>query len=169
MFVRSVGQFLLVVEAQRGPSNQNPGTNVFPFGSDRGDLQVLLSRSTGDPNDPVGFGSTAVCDAGPPPTPFGGVPGVNPPDFAPGQPITDAIQDLECRFTVNTLASVSGACTRNRFGDFGYISNSTRTQYCYQVPYTGAFQSGDTVVGVQVRDAAGNVGPRREFVVRVLP
>jgi hypothetical protein len=167
--VHSVGQFLLVVEGQRGPSNQNPGTNLFPFGADRGDLQILLSRPTGDPQDPIGFGSAAVCDMGPAPMPFGGVPGVNPPAFGGGQQITDAIQDLECRFTTNTLSAISNACTRNRFGDFSYISNGARTQYCYQVPMTGAFQEGDTEVSVQLRDGSGNLGPHREFVVRVVP
>jgi hypothetical protein len=169
VFVHSVGQFLLVVEGQRGPSNLNPGTNVFPFGSDRGDLQVLVSRSTGNIHDPNGFGSTAICDMGPPPTPFGGVPGVSPPDFGPSQQTTDAIQDLECRFSTNTVSAISNACTRNRFGDFGYISSGARTQYCYQVPMTGAFQDGDTVVALQLGDVAGNLGPHREFVVRVVP
>ncbi|MEO8602850.1 MAG: hypothetical protein ABI629_09755 [bacterium] len=167
IFVHGVGQFLLVVEGVRGPSNRNAGTNVFPFGSDRGDLQILLSRPTGDPRDGIGFGSAAVCDMGPPPTPFGGVPGINPPDFAPGAQITSAIQDLECRFT--TSNDSASACTRNRFGAFSYLSSGARTQYCYHVPLTGEFQTGDTVVSIQLRDGAGNVGPHREFVVRVLP
>ena len=142
---------------------------MFPSGSDRGDLQILLSRPIGDPQDPSGFGSTAVCDMGPPPTPFGGVPGINPPIFDGSQQVTNAVQDLECRFSVNTLASISTACTKTRFGDFGYISSATRTQYCYQVPATGAFQPGDTVVSAQLRDVAGNLGPHLEFVVRVVP
>jgi hypothetical protein len=167
VFVHSVGQFLLVIEARRGASNSNPGTNLFPGTTDRGDLQVLVSRSTGDPTDPTGFGSTRVCDAGPPPTPFGGVPGVNPPDFAAGQSTTNAIRDMECRFSIQETSAV--ACTRNNFGDFAYRGTNTRTQFCYQVPMTAAFQEGDTEVAIQLRDLAGNIGPRKEIVIRVQP
>ena len=167
VFVHGVGQFLLVIEARRGTSNVNPGSNIFPSGSDRGDVQVLLSRPVGDPNDPTGFGSTAVCDMGPPPTPFGGVPGVDPPNFAPGDQITKAIQDLACRFSVQETSAV--ACTRTNFGDFAYRGAGTRTQFCYQVPMTAAFQEGDTVVAIQLRDLSGNLGPIKEIVVRVQP
>ncbi len=170
MFIRRSGQFLFVVEGQRGPSNLNPGTMVMPGGSDRGDLQILLNRPTGDLDDPTGFGSTAVCDMGPPPTPFGGVPGTNPPVFLPGGAITAAIQDIECRFIAVPLNSqVSGACTRKSNGDFSFVSSTSRTQYCYQVPMTAAFQSGDTLVSVQLRDGGGNLGPTKEFIVRVVP
>jgi hypothetical protein len=167
VFVHPVGQFMLVIEGARGPSGRNPGVNVSATGSDRGDLQILVSRSTGDPHDRAGFGSSAICDMGPPPKPFGGVPGVNPPAFGSGQTITNAIQDMACRFV--TSIDTRNACTRTRFGDFGYISSGARTQYCYQVPVSGAFQIGDTVVAVQLRDVAGNLGPPREFVVRVVP
>jgi hypothetical protein len=167
VFVRSVGQFLLVIEGRRGSSNSNPGTNLFPGASDRGDLQVLLSRPIGDPSDPVGFGSTRVCDAGPPPTPFGGVPAVDPPDFAAGQFITNAIRDMECRFSIQ--ATTAAACTRGKFGDFAYLGNGTRTQFCFQVPMTAAFQEGDTEMAIQLRDLAGNIGPRKEIVIRIQP
>jgi len=167
VFTHGVGQFLFVVEGRRGTSNSNPGTNLFPAGSDRGDLQILLSQSTGDPSDPVGFGSTRVCDMGPPPTPFGGVPGIDPPNFDPGTTITNAIKDLECRFSIQETSTV--ACTRNNFGDFAYRGSGTRTQFCFQVPMTAAFQTGDTLVRIQLRDVAGNIGPLKEFVVRVEP
>ncbi|MBX3026038.1 hypothetical protein KF840_14110 [bacterium] len=167
VFTHRVGQFLLVIEGRRGRSNLNPGTNLFPPSTDRGDLQVLVSRPIGDIRDPVGFGSTRVCDMGPPPTPFGGVPGTNPPVFASGQSITNAIRDMECRFTIQETTAV--ACTRTRFGDFGYLGTGTRTQFCYQVPMTAAFQPGDTVVAIQLRDSAGNLGPSKEIVVRVQP
>jgi hypothetical protein len=167
VFVHHVGQFLLVIEGRRGTSNINPGTNLFPSGSDRGDLQVLVSAPIGDPSDSAGFGSTRVCDMGPPPTPFGGVPGINPPDFGPGQAVTDAIRDMECRFSIQETSAV--ACTRSKFGDFAYLGSGTRTQFCYQVPMTAAFQPGDTVVAIQLRDTAGNLGPRKEIVIRVEP
>jgi len=167
VFNHSVGQFLFVIEARRGTSNVNPGTNIFATGSDRGDVQVLLSEPIGDIGDPDGFGSPAVCDAGPEPTPFGGVPGIDPPEFGPGQTITNAIQDFACRFSVQETSAV--ACTRSKFGDFGYLGSQTRTQFCYQVPMTAAFQPGDTVVRIQLRDLAGNLGPVKEIVVRVHP
>jgi len=166
VFVQSIGQFLFVVEGERGPSNRNPGTDVHPSGSDRGDLQILVSRPTGDPRS-RGFGSAAVCDMGPSPLPFGGVPGIDPPVFAPGTQTTSAIQDMACRFSAG--ADTRSVCTRNRYGDFSFLTSSARTQYCYQVPMTGAFQVGDTVVAVQLRDLAGNLGPPREFVIRVTP
>ena len=61
------------------------------------------------------------------------------------------------------------ACTRTTFGDFNYIGTGTRKQFCYQVPASGMFQVGDTAVSIQLRDLAGNLGPKKELVIRVLP
>ena len=160
MFVRNSGTFLLVIEGARGPSGRDPGTNIFPFGTDRGDLQVLFSRN-------IGNGSTAICDMGPPPLPFGGVPGINPPDFGPGANVTAAIQDMECRFSIQETSDV--ACTRDPFGGFSYEGANSRIQFCYPVQASTAFEGGDTIVDVQLRDVAGNLGPPTEFVVRVQP
>lgn len=126
-----------------------------------------MSQPLGDPDDPSGFGSSEICDMGPEPTPFGGVPAVNPPDFGPGQMITDAIQDMQCRFSVQEASNV--ACTRNRFGDFAYLDPATRRQFCFQVPLSAQFQVGDTVMAIQLRDLAGNLGPKKEIVIRVGP
>ena len=123
-------------------------------------MQVLVSRN-------IGNGSTAMCDAGPPPTPFGGVPGTDPTVFGPGQTITNAIVDMECRFSIQENTAV--ACTRDRQGDFAFLGSGTRKQFCYQVPETAEFPIGDTVVAIQLRDLAGNIGPKKEIVVRVLP
>jgi hypothetical protein len=162
VFVRGTGIFLFVIEGQKGSSNLDPGTNIFPFGSDRGDVQVLFSRDIGDPGNP-----NRICDKGPPPIPFGGVPGINPPIFGPGTNVTEAIQDMACRFSVQEDTSV--ACTRNRFGQFSYLGFNTRKQFCYQVPASTEFQVGDTIVAMQLQDVAGNLGPKKEVVVRVLP
>ncbi len=148
-----------MIEGRRGTSNIDPGTNTLPTGGDRGDVQVLVSN-------PIGNGSGAVCDAGPPPTPFGGVPG-NPPVFGSGQSITDAIVDMECRFSVQENTTV--ACTRDRQGDFAFLGTQSRKQFCYQVPQTAEFPVGDTVIAIQLRDLAGNLGPKKEIVVRVTP
>ncbi len=167
VFLQSAGQFLFVVEGRRGASNRDPGTNILPFGDDQGDLQILLSRPIGDIHDPGGFGSPAVCDKGPPPTPFGGVPGIDPPVFDTSPAVTAALQDMQCRFSIQETTAV--ACTKNRFGDFSYLGSGTRRQFCYQVPMSAAFQPGDTVVSVRLRDVTGNLGPSREIIIRVLP
>ena len=104
---------------------------------------------------------------GPPPTPLGGVP-ASPIDFSGGSATTDAIQDMACRFTLQTQSDL--ACTRNNFGNFSYVvPATTRMQYCYQVPSTGEFGDDDTVIAIQLRDVAGNLGPKKEIVVRVTP
>jgi hypothetical protein len=159
---------MLVVEATTGTSHIPPATNMPSGPDDRGDLQVLVGSDIGD-------GSSAKCDMGPPPTPFGGVPGINPPDFRPGQDVTDAIQDMECRFELHSTSA--NACTRNpKGGDFSYISCAAAqntcgqyTQFCFQVPVTAEFQTGDTPVAIQWRDQAGNIGPKKEILIRVQP
>jgi hypothetical protein len=162
IFVRGTGTFLIVFEGAKGSSNLDPGTDIFPFGEDRGDVQVLFSRDIGDPGN-----NNLICDKGPPPIPFGGVPGINPPNFDPGAEITEAIQDVACRFTVQETSDL--ACTRNRFGAFSYLGSGTRKQFCFQVSQTTVFDVGDTTVAAQLQDLAGNLGPKKEFVVRVLP
>jgi hypothetical protein len=156
--VRNQGRFLLVLEARRGSSNRLPGTNLYPSDpAQRPSLQILSERDLGE--NPT----TTVCDTGPPPD-GGGVPGVTPPDFRPGQDVTDALTDMSCRFTVQT--SPSSACTR-RFGDFEFLGGGTERQYCFQVPLTVVFPDGKTTVAAQVLDTSGNVGPRKEIVIEV--
>jgi len=163
VFVRHSGTFLLVIEGQKGSSGIDPGTNIFPFGDDRGDVQVLFSRDIGDPGNP-----NLICDKGPAPLPFGGVPGMDPPLFLPSIDVTQKIQDFSCRLSVQEDPSV--ACTRNKFGAFAFLSPTSRKQFCYQVPESTAFQFGvDTIVAIQLKDLAGNLGPKKEFVVRVVP
>ena len=125
--------------------------------SARPDPQILASRDLGD-------GSTVVCDTGAAPE-GGGVPGIDPPDFGPGQDVTDALRDLMCRFSVQATTDL--ACTLDRYGQFSFISPDTRRQFCFQVPQTVVFPDGDTIVGAQLRDTAGNLGPRKEILIRV--
>jgi hypothetical protein len=162
VFVRNSGTFLLVIEGARGPSGRDPGQNIFPFGTDRGDVQVLFSRNIGNPGNP-----NLICDMGPAPLPFGGVPGINPPDFGPAANVTAAIQDMECRWSIQQTTDV--ACTRDQFGSFTYLGSGSRLQFCYPVQASTAFEVGDTIVAIQLRDVAGNLGPVTEFVVRVQP
>ena len=49
------------------------------------------------------------------------------------------------------------------------MNPASRKQFCYQVPETTEFQVGDTIVDIQLKDLAGNLGPKKEFVVRVVP
>jgi hypothetical protein len=160
VFLQTTGTFLLVIEGAPGASRLAPATNVLPSDGDRGDLQVLVSEDTGN-------GSPAKCDQGPPPTPFGGVPGINPPVFGSGTDVTNAIQDMACRFNVMPTAQ-GQQCTQLINGDFGYLGTGSSQQFCYSVPLTGAFHTGDTIVAIQLRDVAGNIGPEKDIVVRVL-
>lgn len=154
------GRFLLVLEGMRGSANRPVGTNLFPADpAQRPQPQILSAK-------PLGNGSTEVCDTGPAPQ-GGGVPGISPPDFRVGQDVTDALRDLMCRFSVHSSSST--ACTLNRFGDFGFVGSGTQTQFCFQVPQTVEFPAGDTVLAAQLTDTAGNLGPRKEIVIRVLP
>jgi len=115
--------------------------------------------------------------------PPGGVPGFNPPwiDCPPAlltpdelalcnsrQPaVINALKDVACRF--NYVQVSSSACTRNQFGDFSFLTSTSTRQYCFQIPVDAELGPGDRVVGVQVRDVAGNLGPLQEIVIRVVP
>jgi hypothetical protein len=118
----------------------------------------------------LGNGNPAVCDNGPPPQ-GGGIPGFSLDRFfAPGDgEVTTALRDLSCKFEDRGVASSADACTRNIFGLPSFQGQGTNRQYCFQVPSPAAFQVGETIVGFQVRDTLGNLGPRREIVIRVLP
>jgi hypothetical protein len=155
--------FIIVVEGRRGSSSGPPGilgTMDFPVQAPtRANLQIQAKRSLGN-------GSAAVCDRGPLPAPLGGVPGVDPPSFVNDDTITNAINDLACRFDVHMTAQT--ACTFDALGNFAFANPFTTIQYC-SAPVVGsevAFPSGDTEVTVRLTD--GNiVGPERKLIVRV--
>ena len=54
-------------------------------------FQIVASRALGN-------GSAAMCDDRAPAEPIGGVPAVNPPMFGGSQAVSNAINDLSCRF-----------------------------------------------------------------------
>jgi hypothetical protein len=117
----------------------------------------------GDNPDPT------VCDNGAPPV-GAGVPGFDEIEFfAPGDDITLALEDMSCKFEDRGVTSSGDACTRNEFGLPEFQSDATTRQYCFLVPEPAAFQIGETAVGIQLRDNRGNLGPRRDIVIRVLP
>lgn len=156
VYYRSSGfGFQLIVEAAPGGSGAPVGTRVFHHSRDdpnrRPDLQIQLNR-------PLGDGSRAVCDEY-------GVPAISPPSFAVTQFISDALNDLACRFRVTTVANL--ACTQDAFGRTSFLNPSSRVQFCASVGRFIEFGSGDTAVTVQLRDESGNLGYARRLVVRV--
>ena len=154
------GRGLLVVEGRPGGSGLPVASNLIPEEEGaRPDLQILASR-------PLGNGSEAVCDKGPPP-PLGnggGIPPVDPPDFGSSEEITNAMIDFACRFAVQP--SREDACTLDTRGNFDFLGDGTTIQFCNQTATVTAFASGDTVLTARLRDVAGNLGPPAQVVIR---
>jgi hypothetical protein len=159
--------FSLVVEAQRGASNQNVAKSAFDeFG--RPDLQIQVDR-------PLGNGSALVCDDGHFQFEIGGVPAINPPSFANDQSVSDRLNDFACRFVngagLPTARACSDefACIRFANGRFGCVSTASPApiQFCGQISQNLAFPVGDTLVTARARDVAGNLGPQAQLIIRV--
>lgn len=151
--------FMLVVEAKPGLSGFEPARRLMAYEAgnpkSRPDLEIETSRDMGD-------GSRAVCDQMRPD--IGGIPGINPPNFAETQQISDAINDLSCRF--ETHVQPDDACTVDKNGDFAFMSKDSTTQYCMLVARAWAFPKGVTLLSVRVRDTEGNPGPVKEMQIR---
>ncbi|HSP96472.1 MAG TPA: hypothetical protein VL049_04410 [Candidatus Dormibacteraeota bacterium] len=167
IYERSFGYaFSLVVEAKPGPSHRPVGLNAFRSDlsdpSVRPDLEIIVSR-------PLGNGSLDVCDDMLPL--IGGIPASQ--SFDPTQNISNAINDLSCRF-VNGSGLPSGrreseACTVFGNGEFGFIAGTTTVQFCALIAEPFGFPIGDTVVSARVQDSSGQPGPPASFVVRITP
>lgn len=167
VYVRSTGSgFGLVIEAKPGANGSPVGTSAYDSNSAdpsvRPDLQIEVSRALGN-------GSSAVCDNQP--GEFGGVPGIDPASYAETQPISDALNDLGCRFNDGT-GSPQGrpqtdACVLFPDGQFGFVDTSSTLQFCAFVTQPLTFPVGDTVLTVRVRDQSGAVGPAAQIVVRI--
>jgi len=157
VFLTAGGRALIVVEAKPGSSGAKVGSNLLADPSlQRPDLQIENSRD-------MGAGSAAVCDIGPG---SGGVPGIDPPNFGPGQFYTNALADFACRFSFHLAGS---PCTLNKNGLDSILGPIPATaQFCDQVSTTAAFPDGDSVLTVQVADIRGNLGPTVQVVVRVV-
>ncbi len=151
--------FMLVVEAKPGLSSFEPARRLMAYEpgnpKSRPDLEIETSRDMGD-------GSPAVCDQMKPE--IGGIPGINPPNFAETQRISDAINDLSCRF--ETHVQPDDACTVEKSGDFAFMSKDSTTQYCMLVARAWSFPTGDTLLSVRVRDTQGNPGPVKQMRIR---
>jgi hypothetical protein len=171
-FERPTGdRFIIIIEGRRGPNRRPVGTSSFdhdPFNAGiRPALEIIVSR-------PLGNGSPTVCDDRPPT--LGGVPASA--SFAPGQSISNAINDLACRFVDGEgLPMARGrsadSCIEwpdgiSRFAVEGDLGSDV--QFCTaSIPEEVAFPEGDTTVTVRLSDVDGIPGPPVSFVVRVRP
>jgi ELWxxDGT repeat protein len=169
VYLRPLGHgFSVIVEAQPGRNGRSPGAVAFEHdpGSPSAlpDVQLLLGR-------PIGFGTPFVCDASGPRQ--GGVPGAPALSFDGTQETANLINDFGCRFNDGSGSPrgrnrADDACTRAPVTrDFAFVNSSTTMQFCAQIAATWAFQPGDTIAKVRVRDNGGNYGPESELVVRV--
>lgn len=159
-YVSAVGSgFMLVVETKPGLSGFEPARRVFAYvpgdPTTRPDLEIEATRNMGD-------GSLAVCDRSRPN--IGGIPGIDPPSFQETQRISDAINDLACRF--ETFIQSDSSCTQNKNGDYSFVNKDSMTQFCMIVARAWAFPVGETLLSVRVRDSEGNPGPVKQ--IRIL-
>jgi hypothetical protein len=158
--------FFIVIEAARGMSNSPVGQVTFDWSpSDPNvlpNLRLFVSRA-------IGNGSLAVCDDGPE-QPIGGVPAVDPPMLDGSQRVSNAVNDLGCRFEARTQSDL--ACTRNASQEPAFVNpRPGLVQFC---PIIGigselAFAVGETRVTAIVTDVLGQPGPPESIIIRVLP
>lgn len=147
--------FNLIVEA--GPSSDGTPVGLRTRNgsvkdpSVRPDLQAQV-------NQVLGEGTREICDEG-------GVPAIEPLDFSFTQRVSDALNDLGCRFVVAT--SRGATCTLDSFGQSNFVSRSSRVQFCALVNRPAQFQLGETAVSVQVRDEAGKLSVLKRMILRV--
>ena len=159
--------FLIVAEAKPGSNRKRVGSVTFNNDPDnpavRPDFQILSEHALGN-------GSTLVCDNGPPPAPFGGVPGDPTLSFGPSQATANALSDLGCRF--DSRESGGDSCTLGPLGVPAFVvsgSLGSTIQFCTSPALAQEvdFPTGDTVITVQIRDITGVIGDRRSIVIRV--
>ncbi len=156
-YASAVGSgFMLVVEAKPGSSGLEPARRVFAYvpgdPKSRPDLEIETTRDLGD-------GSPAVCDRSRPN--IGGIPGIKPPSFAETQRVSDAINDLACRF--ETFVQSDASCTQAKNGDYAFVNKDSTVQFCMIVARAWAFPVGETLLSVRVRDSDGNPGPVKQM------
>jgi len=148
--------FLLVVEAKPGLSNYEVSRSIFNYDANdptkQPDLQILSSNDLGD-------GSAEVCDRRRPN--IGGVPAVNPPSFNKTQKVSDALNDLACRFEV--FVDTASACTTAKNGNFAFINPESSTQFGMIVARAWNFPVGTTLLTARLLDTEGNPGPIKQI------
>jgi len=160
VFDTKSGQFILVLEGKTGLSGANVGSQTLVVSpTDLPSVQVQTTL-------PLGNGSTAVCDTGPPSAGGGGVPAISPPSFDVSLPFNlAAIQDFGCRFQA---FSSSSACTIiDPTREPHTVSPEATQQFCDIVAATAAFAPGENIVTARLADVAGRTGPTAQIVIRV--
>lgn len=152
--------FILYVEGRPGVSRLPVAINL---------LSTQLNNPVGQPDlqlvssNPFGNGSPEVCDKSFPNV--GGVPAVDPPDFSFVQSVSNALNDISCRFKLYNEADF--ACTQDSSGAFVFANGGSTVQFCMLVNDALTLPTGDTVLTVRLRDTAGRAGPSSQIVVRV--
>lgn len=162
VFSRPTGAgFVIYIEGRRGRSGLPIATNLFSYLPDnpigQPDLQIVASQNLGD-------GSSEVCDRGFPNV--GGVPATLTTDFPIEQSVSDALNDIACRFQVFT--EIDFACTQDSNGFLTFANRGAERQFCTLVGNAMAFPAGNTVLTARLRDSTGRAGPASQIVVRVL-
>jgi hypothetical protein len=145
--------FMLVVEAKPGLNNHEVARSIFSRNledpTQQPDLQLISNR-------PLGDGSEKVCDRMRPE--IGGIPAVSPPSFEPTKKVSNALNDMACRF--ETFVESESACTTTPSGEVSFVNGKESTaQFCMIVARAWAFPIGTTELQVRLRDVAGNPGP----------
>ncbi len=153
-----------MLEAKPGASGASVGTFVpVPGSASRPDTQVESTNSLGN-------GSVQICDIQSASEGGGGIPGINPPNFGPGQTITNALQDFACRLSAFQPTT---PCTLNRFGAFAVLTPGGITgggrQFCHIVRTIEEFPVNTTILTAQSTDTSGAIGSTKQIVVRRLP
>lgn len=164
MFLANSGRFVIVIEAIKGTSQL--ALAQFPLQpndvDDRPDLWIESTQNLGN-------GSPAICDTGPVSSGGGGVPGINPPNFAPEPTptfVTNALNDFACRFDPGV--NVNAPCTlTDSTRDPKLITPGASIQFCDFVASNATFPPGEAVLTARLRDMGGNLGPTAQIVVRV--
>ncbi|HUI24596.1 MAG TPA: hypothetical protein VL403_00825 [Candidatus Kryptonia bacterium] len=150
--------FLLIIEAKPGLNNYEVARSIFNYDPNdpakQPDLQLISSR-------PLGDGSEEVCDSRRPN--IGGIPAVNPPSFKETQKVSDALNDMACRFEV--FVDSASACTTSKNGNFSFVNPESTTQFGMIVARAWNFPLGTTLLTVRVRDTEGNPGPTKQIRV----
>jgi hypothetical protein len=153
--------FQLVIEALPG-TDQRPVARNTEASNGPPDLQIQATRSLGD-------GSPAVCDDT---KPIGGVPGVDPPQLGNPNAIADQLNDFGCRFIDGMGAKVGRTCIQSCIlptnTDYQCESDQRAVQFCAQIYSALTFPQGDTLLTVQVRNTAGDLGPPAQLILHVV-
>ena len=147
VFRRSIGQFLLVVEAGLGTSNRNAGSQgVFSGGS--GGTVVSITDPSGKPSlmalatRNLGNGSVQDdCRT----EPLGGVPAFPALDFNAGN-VNTTLVETACHFE---LAQSTTRGNARQFNDLPPSELEHVRQYCFQVSSSTEFPIGTTTVALQ--------------------